>query len=66
METKQVKFHIVGEEGFYGGILINNRYLICGCCGGVYDLEQDEEFEDEVVIDEYFDFWVPLSEYILD
>lgn len=59
MKTQQVKFHLEGEEGFLGGILIDNRYLICGCCGGVYDLT-----EDIVMIDEYYDDWSDISDYI--
>jgi hypothetical protein len=45
MTTQQIKFRPVGEEAFFGGILVNNEYVICGCCGGVYEPDDIEEFE---------------------
>lgn len=39
METKQVKFiDTEGEE--QGGILVDNKYIICGCCGGVFEVDE--------------------------
>lgn len=65
MKAQQVKFHLKGEKGFLGGVLIDNRYLICGCCGGVYDLTEDiGSFNPEVRIDEYYDDWSDISDYI--
>ncbi len=58
MRVKQVSFLPLGEEAVLGGIMIHegeNVRIICGCCGGVYeaeDVEIYEEFEDWVNIDE--------------
>ena len=57
METKQVEFTPDGEEVF-GGILCDNEFIICGCCGGVYE-------KGEVTILKTFNLWVPLSDEIL-
>ena len=66
MKTQQIKFHIVCDAGplsnSLGGILIDGRWIICGCCGDVFDARNT----DEVIIDKIYSFWVPLSEYILD
>lgn len=57
MTTQQIKFRPVGEEAFFGGILVNNEYVICGCCGGVYEPDDIEEFERLS--------WVDISEEIM-
>ena len=56
----QVRF--TDEEGNrYGGIGFE-RYLICGCCGGVFETA---DFEDEGVSDiEIFPMWVDISDAI--
>ena len=57
METKQVKFK--DEEGnILGGILVDNKYIICGCCGGVLEVE-------EVEILERYNYWVNISYEIM-
>jgi len=43
----------------FGGILIDDHYVICGDCGGVFDLA-----EGEVEIIKRFPNWVPISEEI--
>lgn len=58
MHCVQVKFH--QGDGEFGGILIDNRYLICGCCGGVFDLE-----EDDIIIEKVYE-WIDISDTILD
>ena len=60
MIVRQCKF--VDEEGENGGIYCqegnNHAYIICGCCGGIFNPERVEGLE-------IFDFWVDLSEEIL-
>lgn len=56
METKQIIFRDEGE--LLGGILVDNKYIICGCCGGVID---DLE---EIEIVEYCKDWLDISEAI--
>ena len=57
---KQVKFIDRNEEedNVYGGILLEDGSIICGCCGGIF------EADDAEIIEEY-DTWVDLSEVIL-
>ena len=45
METKQVKFYETEYEDpeMLYGILLDNRYLVCACCGGFWDLEYDPD-----------------------
>lgn len=45
MEVKQVKFLPSGEEVYQGGIMVDNTYIICGCCGGVFEMEEVEKYE---------------------
>lgn len=71
MLAQQVKFTITNKDGKetkeLGGILVDNRYLICGCCGGVYDLEDDpNEYKEEIHIVAHYDVWVNISDWILD
>lgn len=64
MEAKQVKFYLLIEDEpeMMGGILIDNRFLICGCCGGMWDLEYDPY---EVCIVKVYDEWMNLSNEII-
>ena len=55
MFCQQVKFWDT-DGGKFGGILVNDEYIICGCCGGV--------FEKSEVIYEIFDNWVDIDEAI--
>ena len=59
MLTEQVKFRYIGEDTEFGGILVDNKYVICGCCGGVFELD-DEEIE---ILKKLR--WVPISDEIL-
>lgn len=56
MEVKQIIFRDEGE--LFGGILIDDKYIICGCCGGVID----DLTEIEIV--EYCEDWLDISETI--
>jgi nitrite reductase/ring-hydroxylating ferredoxin subunit len=59
MLVKQCKFK--DEEGnILGGILIDNEYVICGCCGAVFDVN-DSDCE---VIEVYRN-WVNISDEIM-
>ena len=42
MKTKQIKFRDTDNDAILGGILIDDRYIICGCCGGVIDLNEED------------------------
>ena len=59
MFTRQVIFK--DEKGtIFGGIYVefdDERYIICGCCGGVFDA-------DEVEIVKTFEDWVNIEEEI--
>lgn len=35
----QVKFYDVGDKHYVGGITYHKE-IICGCCGGVFDIEE--------------------------
>lgn len=63
METKQVKFYETEyeEPEMLYGILLDNRYLVCSCCGSVWDLEYDP---DEICIVEIYEGWEDFSEAI--
>ena len=57
MEVKQVLFVGENSEGVQAGIMLENGFVICACCGGVFE-------PDEVEILKVFDFWVDFSEWI--
>lgn len=57
METKQVKFRVWPNDAPYGGILVDNKFVICGCCGGVFGL-------DEIEILVKYENWVSISDEI--
>lgn len=61
MITKQVKFVDVYEHTTHGGILIiqgNEKYIICGCCGSVFEMEDVE------IVKEFPD-WIDISDSII-
>lgn len=53
--ARQVTFQISGCDEVDFGILFDERWIICECCGNVFDL-----LEDDVEILEEFDVWMPL------
>ena len=55
METKMIKFEV--DEEVFGGILVDGKYVICGCCGSVFEA-------DEVTILKEMS-WIDISESIL-
>ena len=60
MTTKQVRFWNKDDKKWLGGIMIDSRYIICGCCGSVFDCDKLSE-ED---IEPYRE-WVDISNEIL-
>lgn len=55
--ARQITFRILSEETdeVYGGILFDERWIICGCCGAVID-----SYEEDVEILQEFEEWCPL------
>lgn len=60
MKTKQVKFRDP-DMVLHGGILVDDKYIICGCCGGVFEVS-DGMCE---IVEEY-ENWVSFEEDIVD
>jgi len=59
MLSEQIKFRYVGEGKEYGGILVDDKYVICGCCGGTFELDNKKiEILKKLR-------WVSISEEIL-
>lgn len=56
MTTRQVKFKDPDGE-ILGGILVNDEFIICGCCGGVFEME-------EVTILHRYPDWINISDEI--
>ena len=60
MQTAQVRFLPIGEEAWQGGILFvvdeEHAYIICGCCGGVYEMDDIEKYD---ILD-----WIDISNEI--
>ena len=62
--AKQVRFRCVTDEDEVEdriGILVSH-YLVCGDCGGVWDLTYDS---DEVIIFEIYEDWTDISTILL-
>ena len=58
--------YFVDEEGVWRGGIAYRDEIICGCCGGVYEIAEVIEFAPEYVqlpIHEY-EFWNNISEEI--
>lgn len=60
MKTVQVKFFDSDNNCWCGGILVNDEYIICGCCGSVFYLS---ELDSDKII--YFQRWVNISDEII-
>lgn len=59
MPIKQVLFKGDHSDGVQAGIQLENGFVICACCGGVFE-------PDEIEILHVFDYWVDFSEWIGD
>ena len=63
MKTEQIKFRDTENDAILGGILIDDRYIICGCCGGIIDLNE-EDCSAEIL--EHYPFnWIDISDAIV-
>jgi hypothetical protein len=60
MITKQVKFYDKKDKRWCGGIMIDDQYIICGCCGSVFKCDN---FATEEI--EPYDYWVNISDEII-
>ena len=60
MLTQQVKFWDDDNKEWFGGIMIDNEYIICGCCGSVFDC--DKLSEEDI---EPYRKWVDISDEII-
>lgn len=58
MKTQQVEFRLEWDENYSGGILVDDKYIICGCCGGVVELEDVAEVYPYPV-------WIDISDAII-
>lgn len=63
---RQVKF-MDSDGAIYGGILLEDGSIICGCCGGVFPSDDIGKIEEgaEAEIVEAYDYWVNISDTII-
>lgn len=59
--VKQIRFYDTENETELGGFLVDNKYIICGCCGTVLGEKGDEDYP----ILEIYPEWADLSDYII-
>ena len=61
MKCAQVKFNTknIDEDTWLGGIMIDDTKIICGCCGGIFEVD-DIGKENIAVL-----AWVNISDAIL-
>ena len=62
----QVRFFMNEDEGYCGGIAYHNE-IICGCCGGVFEIDDiiDETPRGLIPIHDYND-WMDLTCVIME
>ena len=60
MLTQQVKLWDDDNKKWFGGIMIDNEYIICGCCGSVF--KRDALSEEDI---EPYRKWVDISDEII-
>lgn len=60
MITKQVKFWDRDNKKQCGGIMVDSRHIICGCCGSVF--ECDDLTKEDI---EPYETWVDISNEII-
>ena len=63
MITRQVRFRYKGDDNdtYFGGILIEDgeeSFIICGCCGIVFEIDEIEEIQK-------YEHWVNISDEII-
>ena len=59
MTVKQVDFYDGENRECHSGILVNDNYIICGCCGGVFEVS--ELNADKIYI---YDDWTDIEDTI--
>lgn len=59
MIAKQVDFYDNENQEYHSGILVDNNYIICGCCGGVFEINELDA--DKISI---YDDWTNIEETI--
>ena len=65
MLTQQVKFWDDDNKKWFGGIMIDNEYIICGCCGGVFEIAEIVEYTPIEFQPIYpYENWADLTEEI--
>lgn len=60
-KLKQIRFYDTENKMELGGFLADNKYIICGCCGGVLGEIGDEDYP----ITKIYKGWTNLSDYII-
>ena len=63
MLIRQCYFKDEDADAIMGGIYVedgDDKYIICGCCGGVYDKDDIANLEEFG----FYDSWVDISEEI--
>lgn len=65
-EPTQVRFYVDAEEGYCGGIAYHDE-IICGCCGGIFEIGDvvDNTPRGLLPIREYKD-WMDLTGVIME
>lgn len=56
----QVAFYDVDAEKYVGGIAYKNE-IICGCCGGVFEIKEVYEMAEEYIKDKDKDAIIEMS-----
>lgn len=60
---KQIRFYdIYDENESFGGILLDNGDVICGCCGSL--IEKDDVDKGFITIEKIYDKWIGFSDAI--
>lgn len=59
MDTKMVEFTFGDDDEPIGGILVDDKYIICGCCGGVIEVDDPEVKINKILS------WINISNEIL-
>ncbi len=60
MTIKQVEFWDKDNKRWKGGIMVDNRYIICGCCGSVFECSDLKKEEIQP-----YNVWVDISDEII-
>lgn len=58
---RQIRFYDTENKTELGGFLVDNKYIVCGCCGTVLG----ENGDDDYPILEIYPGWTDLSDCII-